>query len=93
MTTELVVAVVVCQWVAGAIAVGWAASVRGRSVGAWIAVGIFLSPVFAVLLLIAAGPMTEAERSRIAAENAEIAAQERGIAARRAAEAEHAAKK
>jgi cytochrome c-type biogenesis protein CcmH/NrfF len=48
--------------VLSAVAVGWAASIRDRPRYAWTMLGLWLSPLFAVLLLIAAGPMTERER-------------------------------
>ncbi|PJK29963.1 hypothetical protein [Minwuia thermotolerans] len=57
--------VIVVTWIAGAFAVAWAASQRGRDGTNWFGISLLLSPYFTVMLLIAAGD-TEYQRQETA---------------------------
>ena len=53
----LCLGLLVCWWIAASIAVKFAAQKRGYDGGIWLCAGLFLGPIFAVLLLIAHPPL------------------------------------
>ena len=62
MQELMLLLLIIIPWLAMSLLVAWAASVRGRSSVVWLILSITLSPLFAALVLIAAGSTTDAER-------------------------------
>ena len=62
MQELMLLLLIIIPWLAMSLLVAWAASVSGRSSVVWLILSITLSPLFAALVLIAAGSTTDAER-------------------------------